>query len=116
MSQNPGRKIARPAQVADQEAGEVSRPSFAKNYPQLWDFLAKKRESEYFNKTGTFSVFWEDGVFKVFLMDRPAGTSTCVSAPELHEALQIADRGIRSGTLKWRDNKPWRARAKGVYA
>ena len=115
MSSNVGRPVARPAQVADQMNPAVSISSFAEKYPALFDMIGKSRKNEKFHERGCFTVFFEDGVFKVSLNDRPNGQSCFVSSPQLGQALCIADAGIRSGTLRWRANKRYRAQAKALY-
>lgn len=115
MSGKIGRPLVRPSTIPDQDTSMASSPVFAENYPSLYGFVSKDRKSENFHARGSFTVFWEDGVFKVNLNDRPNGLSTFVSSPELACALRIADSGIRSGTLRWRVNKQYRARSKEVY-
>lgn len=116
MPTKPGRPIVRPTEIAEQEDQLVSRPQFAENYPSLYRFLAQNRENDKFHATGCITIFWEDQVFKVSLNDRPTGRSTFVSHEELRSAFLIADRGLRSHTLRWRPNKQYRARAKNLNA
>lgn len=116
MNDKPGRPIARPAETADQVCGDLSSPNFAQNYPSLYRFLAENRKNPDYHATGCITVFWEDGVFKVNMNDRPNGNSCVVSHLELGGAFLIADRGIRSKTLRWRVNKRYRAQMKNVYA
>jgi len=94
----------------------VSSPLFAQNYPSLFRLVGVSRPSEKYHPRGCFTVFWEDGVFKVAINDRPEGRSCVVSSAELGEAMQIADRGLRSGTLQWRVNKRYKATARSVFA
>jgi len=115
MSDKIGRSIARPASTDDQVDYDPSTPIFAQNYPSLYRLLAEKRENEKFHASGCLTVFWEDGVFKVSINDRPNGKSCFVSARELGEALLIADRGLRSGTLKWRANRRYVAQARALF-
>lgn len=105
MSAKIGRPISRPESTPDQDTAAVSRSTFAQNYPSLFRFLSEVRETSNFHKTGSVSVFWESGVFKVCLNDRPEYRSTFVSAQTLGETFLIADRGIRSRTLRWRKNR-----------
>jgi len=102
MNSKPGRPVPHPAQAAEQVASNGSSPVFAENYPHLYGFLSESRKTENFHKTGSMTVFWEDGVFKVCLNDRPNFRSSFVSHGELAGALRVADRGIRSRGLKWR--------------
>ena len=102
MTSKIGRRIAHPAQTADQVQSNGSSPVFAENYPHLYRFLAESRKTENFSKTGSMTVFWEDGVFKVCLNDRPNYRSCFVSDRELAGALRIADRGLGSRGLRWR--------------
>lgn len=99
-----GRAVQRPQVSADQPASDVSSPLFADKYPSLYRFLSELRETKNFHKAGSLSVFWEGGVFKVCLNDRPEFRSTFVSSAQLGEAFLIADRGLRSKTLRWRKN------------
>jgi len=115
MSDNVGRRVARPATPTDQVDTDASSPNFAEKYPSLFRFVAESRENENFHSTGCFTVFWEDGVFKISLNDRPNGTSTFVSHHELGVAILIADRGLRSGSLKWRRNKRYVAQARTLF-
>lgn len=99
-----GRRIGRPSGVESGDlANTPSTPNFASNYPNLWKFLAQERASDNYHKTGCMTVFWENGVYKVCLNDRPGKRSTFVSSSGLGEAFQIADRGLHSGTLRWRE-------------
>ena len=102
MTNKAGRRVAHPAQQAEQVEANGSTPVFAENYPHIWRFLKESRRTENFQKTGCLTVFWEDGVFKVCLNDRPNYRSCFVSHQELAGALRIADRGLRSKGLKWR--------------
>jgi hypothetical protein len=102
MTTKAGRSIARPANSAEQVEASRSTPVFAENYPHLYRWLSESRKTENFVKTGAMTVFWEDGVFKVCLNDRPNYQSCFVSHQELSGALRIADRGIGSRGLKWR--------------
>jgi len=102
MATNVGRRIARPAVELDQDTVGLSSPQFAENYPQIFRFLSESRRTENFAKTGSLTVFWEDGVFKVCLNDRPNYRSCFVSHQELRVAFRIADRGLGSGGLKFR--------------
>lgn len=102
MTMQAGRRVARPATTADQTKVAASTPVFAENYPHLYRFLSESRRTENFTKTGAMTVFWEDGVFKVCLNDRPNYQSCFVSHQELSGAFRIADRGLGSRGLTWR--------------
>ena len=101
MSNNSGRRVARPATTPEPNANDASTPVFAENYPRLYLFLEKPRKTSAYQKTGCLTIFWEDGVFKVCLNDRPNYRSAFVSAQGLGECFRIADRGLGTGTLKW---------------
>ena len=116
MSSNPGREVPRPASSPDQSPVGVSRSKFAESYPQLYKFIAVSRKNDNFHERGCFTVFAEDGMFKIFLNDRPEGRSCAVSHQEVGGALSVAEAGLRAGTLRWRVNKQYRAKAKSVYA
>ena len=115
MASRPGRKLPRPAQSAEQDAASVSRSNFAQNYPKLDKLIGVSRKNENFHERGCFTVFKEDGVYKIFLNDRPEGRSCAVSHTQLGGALAAAEAGLQAGTLKWRVNKHYRAKAKSVY-
>jgi len=98
-----GRPVAKPeASESVDSASGLSTPDFGMKYPNLHDFLARERPGSKWHKTGCLTMFWEDGVYKLCLNDRPNKKSTFVSHVELATAFQIADRGLRSGTLRWR--------------
>jgi len=98
-----GRAIARPKEIENRETEKpVSSPDFSGRYPNLFAFLAEIRETEHWQKTGTITVIWEEGLYKVVLNDRPEKRSCFVSAVGLGEVFLIADRGLRAGSLKWR--------------
>lgn len=62
---------------------------------QVWDD-GKTR------KTSTLSVFFEDGVFKVWLNDRDLEQGACVAGATLLQALTTLDRKLEAGDLDWR--------------
>ncbi len=105
MSTKIGRKIARPTQSPEQVVAPVSSGVFQEKYPALFDFLSKVRETANFHKTGSMTMFWEDGCFKLSINDRPEFRSTFVTSESLGTAFLIADRGLRSRSLRWRKNK-----------
>jgi len=47
-------------------------------------------------------MFFEQGVYKLAINDRPESRSCFVSSTSLSEAFLIADRGLRTGGLRWR--------------
>lgn len=104
MSQKIGRKVERPAFAADQVAQAVSTPKFAETHPHLYRLVAVSMETSNFHKRGALTVFWEDGVFKVVVNDRPNYRSAIVSHQQLGGALGMADAAIASGNLNWRKN------------
>ena len=116
MSSNAGRPVARPARAAEVMNAAVSRSNFAEKYPALFKMIGIPQKNEQFHDKGCFTVFFEDGVFKVSLNDRPNGRSCFVSSPQLGDALAIANAGIVSGSLRWRSNKRYRAQAKQLFA
>lgn len=102
MERKAGRPVARPTTTPEQVCEEPSTPQFAENYPALFRFLSESRKTEGFMKTGCLTLFWEDGVFKVCVNDRPNYRSSFVSHTQLAGALRIADRGLGSKGLTWR--------------
>lgn len=115
MSNKIGRSVARPEKTEDQLPIPMSSPKFKQKYPSLYGFIANTRENENFHDRGCITLFYEDQVFKVSLNDRPLGRSTFVSHHELGVAFEICDRGLRSGTLKWRKNKRYAAQARTLF-
>jgi len=104
MSKNGiGRGVERPGKPGISEFEEtVSTPDFQERFPTLFRFLAEIRETPHWQKTGCVTLFWEDGVYKLVLNDRPACCSCFVSNARLGDLFAIADRGLRSGSLQWR--------------
>ncbi len=115
MTAKVGRSVARPVIAEEQDDLVLSSPNFAQKYPSLYELLAKSRQSEKYHPRGCLTIFWEDGVFKVSMNDRPNCQTTFVSHQELGGAFLIGDRGIRSKTLRWRRNKRYAASAKNVF-
>lgn len=105
MVEKIGRRLARPAITPDQVPDPVSSSTFEERHPDLFAFLSKERETTNFHKTGAVTIFWEGGLFKLSMNDRPEYRSTFVTAEGLGIAFTIADRGLRSHTLRWRPNK-----------
>lgn len=105
MNSQNGRKVERPTFAAEQVAPAASIPQFGETHPELWKLLAITRETSNFHKRGSITLFWEDGVFKVVLNDRPNFRSSIVSHQQLGGALGMADAGITTGNLAWRKNR-----------
>ena len=105
MSSKLGRKVERPQYAADQLVPVMSMPVFGETHRQLWGLLSISRETANFHKRGAITLFWEDGVFKVVLNDRPNFRSAIVSHQQLGGALGLADAGMESGNLTWRKNR-----------
>lgn len=116
VSNTIGRPVARPATTPEQDTVSVSSSNFAQNYPNLYRLIGISRKNDNFHERGCFTVFLEDGVYKIFINDRPEGRSCAVSHAELGGALAIAEAGLKTGSLKWRLNKQYRAKAKAVYS
>lgn len=107
-----GRRVSRPKNCGDGAPLEtVSSPGFEQNYPSLYGFLANVQETDQFQKTGSVTLFWEDGVYKLVLNDRPMKRSCFLSHTRLVELFHMADRGLRGGSIRWR-RKGYRATQK----
>ncbi len=115
MSTKAGRQVERPRDLEDQDRRDLSTPAFETRYPSLYRFIAESRENDKYHNRGCLTVFWEDGVFKLSINDRPNCQTCFVSHPELGGCFLIADRGLRSKTLKWRRNKRYAAQSKLVF-
>jgi len=83
-------------------AKPLSRPKFQENYPELLDFLEIPRRSERGFTTGCMTIFFEDLRFKICLNDRPNKRSVFLSSQELSKCFQLAEAGLMSNSLNWR--------------
>jgi len=110
MKKEPiGRAVSRPKTSGNGVSPEtMSTPGFEQNYPSLYAFLAEVRETSEFHHTGCVTLFWEDGVYKLVLNDRPLKRSCFLSNARLVELFHMADRGLRGDLLRWR-RKGYRA-------
>lgn len=115
MSSAPGRPIGAIAELSEEKNSDVSSPAFAKKYPRLWGFLSKPRDSDNSWSTGTILIFWEHGVFKLCLHNRPMAESCFLTHQELGGALQDAEAGLSESKLKWRKNPRGGRKKKTVY-
>lgn len=84
------------------ERKPLSRPIFAKKYPELLDFLEIPRRSVQGFTTGSMTIFFEDGYFKICLNDRPNERSVFVTSQELSKGFELAELGLMSNSLNWR--------------
>ncbi len=78
----------------------------ASGYPSLWEFLSATSWPETDppepRKTGTMTIFCEDGWVKVFLNDRAQLLQHCVTGSTLAEALTEADDAVAGDVTPWR--------------
>lgn len=84
------------------EPKPLSRPNFAKKFPELLDFLEIPRRSVQGFTTGSMTIFFEDGYFKICLNDRPNQRSVFVTSQELSKGFELAELGLISNSLNWR--------------
>lgn len=74
-------------------------------YPVLHDFLTLQGCEGKARKVGSVSLFAEDGKWKAALNDRDGGLVAFCSADSFAGLLEALDRGLKSGSLDWRDSK-----------
>lgn len=80
--------------------------------PALYEFLTLSSWDDGAKRLrGTFSCFFEDGAFKLWLNDKDGGRSACVSHWTWAGALLKADEGLSADTLEWRKARPEQGRA-----
>lgn len=80
----------------------VQASTFGDRFPDLQYFLEHLRKNGPEAGTGCLTLFFEAGVYKVCLNDRPEKRSSFVSHTSLGEAFRIADLQLRTGRVKWR--------------
>jgi hypothetical protein len=73
--------------------------------PAVWGFLTQGLVAGKPRRTGTITVFAEDGKLKAAVTDRETGLVAFVSARTGRELLGIVDTGLRTGELDWRPGK-----------
>lgn len=83
-------------------ASGVQASTFAEKFPDLQKFLEVPRNVAQGVATGAITVFFEAGVYKCCLNDRPERRSSFVSHTSLGECFRIADLQLRTGRSKWR--------------
>jgi len=89
--------------------GPLSDPETAKAYPSLWEFLTAQQWGNGDRRdTGTLLVFVEGPVVKACVKDKDASAVAFVSARTLKELLQAVDKGLESGGLDWRADRPFK--------
>lgn len=80
-------------------------------YPALCEFLTEVVwEDGTVRRTGTFTMFAEDGAWKMCLSDRDSSCVAFVSAGTPTEVLETAERGLSGGALDWRFQKAFKPR------
>jgi hypothetical protein len=57
-------------------------------------------------KTGSITVFFEEGVFKAWLNDKDAGHTCCVAADTLGGLLASIERKLPDDSFEWRKARP----------
>lgn len=98
-----GRSLERPATFGPEPGSPGGeQDSFRGLYPCLYGFLADLRETTGWQKTGTITVFVENGHYKICLNDRPEKRSAFVTGSTLAATLRAAESGIQSNTVPWR--------------
>jgi hypothetical protein len=62
---------------------------------------------------GTASLFWEDGLYKLWLNDKDGQRCCCVSGGTLEGLFLTADSRLAEDTLEWRRARPEAAKGRG---
>lgn len=76
-----------------------------RQYPTLHEFLTLQGWGGKARKTGSISVFAEDGKFKSCINDRDGGHYAFVSSDSVQGLLEALEHGLKAGKLDWRKSK-----------
>lgn len=112
MSDLIGRRVSKPSVDSVQAEPDLSSPVFQESWPDLYKFLTIHRGSGQMASTGMLTMFIEQRRFKLCVNDRPNARSTFITGPSLTHCFGIADAGLRTGQLKWRQ-KGYKAPLRG---
>lgn len=75
---------------------------FRKKYPVLHEFLVLCGYGGKARKTGSLSLWAEEGKFKACVSDKEGGRIAFISSDSVAGLLEAVDRGLKSGHLDWR--------------
>lgn len=78
---------------------------FAREYPGLWEFVARQMYKGEARATGKLVIFADSGKASLCLIDRCTGQVAFYTADRLDEALRGSERALQEGTLDWRQDK-----------
>lgn len=82
---------------------EIFTDSIGTVCPVLLEYLVQDKWDDGKPRvTSTLSVFFEDGLFKLWLNDRDLERSVCMGGATLLQALASLDRRLEAGTVEWR--------------
>jgi len=91
---------------------EVEMSAFVGGHPNFVDFLTISQIGDSARQRGTAKLFFDDGLFKMFLNDHQEGTATCVSARTMEDLMKVADEAIIDPETDWRPSN-WAKGKKG---
>jgi hypothetical protein len=80
-------------------------PAIESCYPALHDFLCVTNVRGKDRRTGSLSLFVEDGRVKAALNDREEGMVAFVSGKSVLELAGSLEKGLQTGTLDWRPSR-----------
>lgn len=80
-------------------------PEFHVKFPTLHAWLVLTGRSGKDRKPGSIVVFAEDGKWKAACNDKETRMVAFVSGESLEGLLGAIDKGLKAGTLDWRDSK-----------
>lgn len=78
---------------------------FRRSYPILFDFLTLNGLGGKAREVGTLLLFAQDGKWKAMLNDKDGGNIAFHAADTVESLLGALDRGLKQGTLDWRESK-----------
>lgn len=91
----------------------VLDPKFFKDYPALFEFLTAYAYPDGQVRTPScFTVFAEDGAFKIVLNERDRNLSLWGTGQSFQDALKTLEERLKSDRPDWRKNRPQGARKK----
>jgi hypothetical protein len=88
--------------------------SLSKKYPTWAEFLYRQCwEVGQPRLTGTVTLFWEEGLWKMALNDRDTGASCFISGKTLSDLMLTAEKGLCDDSLPWRLKDARKGRGRG---
>ncbi len=86
---------------------EKSGGSWEKEYPSVVEFLTRSSWEDGSGRlTGTIMIMVESGLWKSWVHDRDASIGAFVSSGTLPGLLKALDKGVETGQLDWRPDRP----------